>query len=271
MGKPQIVLFAILLGFVCCGRKADPLSNTVCQVTFTLKGNTDNSRYNSGFIFKVNDTLPPLYLTAHHVASGYDGNKYYDWDLVQDYFRDANLWSIQDNSVRFQLGKNLPIPNAKVSEVATALDLAAFYLASPGPTNYLKPASSPAKVGDTVRLFAKLTQTDSLWHPGIVIYATDSLLVYQLVNHGLISLGGSSGSAVLNNKNEVVSNSFGGIPLSSVEQRVGVAKEYPFILQFLDHLEMGKTYGIGVPIGLISTSLIHAIQVRQMQPVSLAP
>src|SRR4029077_17030168 len=111
------------------------------------------------------------------------------------------------------------------------LDLAAFYLISPGQTNYLKPATLPAKVGDTVRLFAKLMQTDALLHPGIVIYATDSLLVYQLANRGLTSLGGSSGSPVLNDKNEVVSNSFGGLPLLSAQQRAGVASEYPFILQ----------------------------------------
>jgi len=265
MSRIQFIHLFILIGVVviCCKRKTDVLINTVYHVTFTLQGITDNSRNNSGFIFKAADTIPPLYLTAHHVASGHDKSKYYDWDSLQNYFSDASIWSIQDNTVHFQLGKNLPIPNAKVSEFASALDLAAFYVAPGGAAGYLKPAPSPAKVGDTVRLFSRLMQTNSLLHPGIVIYASDSLFVYQLLDRSLTSLGGSSGSPVLNDKDEVVSNSFGGLPLSSTRQREGVAREYPFILQFLNKTEMGRMYGIGVPISLIRTSLIQAIQMDQ--------
>src|SRR5258706_41477 len=272
MSRIQFIHLFIFIGVViCCKRKTDLLRNTVYHVTFTLQGITDNSRNNSGFIFKASDTIPLLYLTAHHVASGHDKNKYYDWDSLRNYFRGASIWSIQDNTVHFQLGRNLPLPNANVSEFASELDLSAFYVASPGPTGYLRPASSPAKLGDTVRLFSKLMETDSLLHPGIVIYATDSLLVYQLLNHSLTSLGGSSGSPVLNDKGEVVSNSFGGLPLLSVRQREGVTKEYPFLRQFLDKTEMGKTYGIGIPIELIRKSLIRALQRNQKQPESLVP
>ncbi len=265
--KSNLPFLLLLLSFlVGCEPKTDSLRNTVYHVTFTLQGVSDNSRNNSGFILKLNDTLPPLYLTAHHVASGYGKSRYYDWDKIRDRFRDGLIWSIHDNGLHFQLGKNLPIPNAKVSSLATGLDLAAFYLAPPELASYLKPASSPAKVGDRVRLFAKLMQIDTVLHPGIVIYATDSLLVYQLFSQPN-SLGGSSGSPVLNDRDEVVANSFGGLPLSSVKQRQEVAKEYPFIRQFLDNTEMGKTYGIGVPVGLIRKSLIHAIRMNQKEPV----
>ncbi len=272
MSRIRFIHLFIFIGVViCCKRKTDLLTNTVYHVTFTLKGITDNSRNNSGFIFKASDTIPPLYLTAHHVASGHDKDKYYNWDSLRNYFRDASIWSIQDNTVHFQLGSNLPLPNANVSEFTPALDLAAFYVALGGAAGYLRPASSPAKVGDTVRLFSKLVQTNSLLHPGIIIYATDSLLVYQLLDHSLTSLGGSSGSPVLNDKDEVVSNSFGGLPLLSVRQREEVTKEYPFLRQFLDKTEMGKTYGIGIPIELIRKSLIRALQRNQKQPESLVP
>ena len=154
MDKIQFVPFVILISAIVigCERKTNSLIDTVYHVTFRLQAVPENSKNNSGFIFKVDDTTPPLYLTAHHAISGYGRSKYYDWDRIQDYVRDASIWSILDNNIHFQLGRNLPIPNAKT----TALDLAAFYLARGGPTNYLKAATSPAKVGDTVRLFAKL-------------------------------------------------------------------------------------------------------------------
>ena len=269
MDKIQFVLFVILLSAIVigCERKTNSLADTVYHVTYRIQAVPENSRNNSGFIFKVDDTTPPLYLTAHHAISGYGMRKYYDWDRLQDYVRDASIWSIQDDHVHFQLGRNLPIPNAKTIK----LDLAAFYLARGGPANYLKAAASPAKVGDTVRLFAKLHQTGVVLNSAVVIYTTDSLLVYQLVNPALNELSGSSGSPVLNNRNEVVSNSFGGLPVSSIEQREEMAREYPFIRQFLERTEMGKTYGIGVPIDLIRISLIQAIELNQRRPVSLTP
>ena len=221
---------------------------------------------NTFFTFKLNDTIPPMLLTAHHVVAGKGrGDEFYRWNELTDKLSQAWLWSIHDDRLQTGLCNNIPIPNAMTMH----LDLAAYLL--PDDQNdlpYLLPSTTAANVGDSVILFSKLKVRNqySMLTPGIVIYASDSLIVYELQCDTLIQMDGTSGSPVLNLKRGVISNSFGAFSvIDSTMIESQIAQAFPLIRKL--SVRQGKTYGVGVPIELISQSLYNALgDTRVNQP-----
>ncbi|HTF17005.1 MAG TPA: hypothetical protein VK658_02970 [Chryseolinea sp.] len=214
---------------------------------------------NTFFTFKLNDTTPPMLLTAHHVVAGkgrYDD--YYNWDELADKLPDALLWSIDNDQVQTGLGKNIALRNAHTM----GLDVAAYLV--PGDRMdllCLHPSAKAASVGDSVILFSKLKVGNdySLLTPAVVIYATDSIMIYELQTDKPVQMAGTSGSPVLNTKHKVISNSYGGITVrdsSMIETQI--APTFPLIRKL--PLKQGKPYGIGVPIKLISESLYASLK-----------
>ncbi|MEJ1236642.1 serine protease [Chryseolinea sp. T2] len=213
---------------------------------------------NTFFTFKLHDTIPPMLLTAHHVVAVKGrGDEFYRWNELTGKLSHAWLWSIHDDRLQTGLGDNIPVPNAMTMQI----DLAAYQLPDDQrELPYLRPSETAANVGDSVILFSKLKVRDhySLLTPGIIIYATDSLIIYELQCDTLIQMAGTSGSPVLDLKHRVVSNSFGAfsIPDSTLIE-TQLAPMFPLIRKL--RVRQGKTYGIGVPIQLISQSLYKAL------------
>ena len=214
---------------------------------------------NTFFAFKLHDTIPPMLLTAHHVVAGTGRNDvYYNWDELTDKLPDAWLWSIDNDQVQTGLGKNIALRNAHT----LGLDVAAYFM--PGDRKdalCLRPSAHAAAVGDSVILFSRLRVGNdySLLNPAVVIYATDSIIVYELQTDEPVQMAGTSGSPVLNAQYEVISNSYGGM---AIRDRTMIEKEiapmFPLIRQL--PVKQGKTYGIGVPVKLISESLYAALK-----------
>ncbi len=251
----------IFIVFISCDQKKKPVANSLFKMGFkTSSHHSTGPLMNTLFIFKVDDSIPPLILTAHHVVAGTgDSDKYYAWNDLSDKVKNAWLWSMQDSSFQLPLGKNLPIPGA----MTLKLDLAAFYLPSEENVSSLRSASTPARVLDTVKLFSRLKDGSifSLRHLGIVIYATDSMLVYELQSNNLIRMSGSSGSPVLNIKGEVISNSYGGFTIPNVQEIENIAMIFPKVKEL--NVKVGKTYGIGIPVYLINESIRNAIKIQK--------
>jgi len=79
---------------------------------------------------------------------------------------------------------------------------------------------------------------------GLVIYAVDSMIVYELLSNERIQMAGTSGSPVLNSKREVVSNSFGGFAVPNPEEIENIAGIFPLVRQLPSNWQ---NYGIGLP------------------------
>jgi len=90
----------------------------------------------------------------------------------------------------------------------------------------------------------------------------DSVIVYELTDFNMARImNGTSGSCVVNKDGAVVSNSYGGFTIPNDQVKKEIASRFPL----LDRIETreGKTYGIGVPIALIESSVIQAFQDRK--------
>lgn len=254
-----LVLMVCSVVFSCKPDKKHNLNNTIFKLGFKTDSFSSGPLINSGFILKLHDTIPALFLTAHHVVAG-NGNdgQYYKWDELKEKVKNVWLWSMHDSTYQIGLGENLPIRDAATLK----LDLAAYYLPS-DKIPYLIPSQVPAQTGDTVQLFSKIINNGvtTLQNPAIVIYATDSVLVYELLNFNMARImSGTSGSAILNSQGEVIANSYGGFTIPNQQIRADMAKEFPLMNKLT--LKDGKSYGVGVPVGLVQTSIIQAIKIN---------
>lgn len=224
--KPTTNIIALLAFiFVSCQKssfvKNDPLSKTIFRIGFKTDSSSTGPLSNSAFAIKINADLPPLLLTAHHVVAGTHDGQVVKWNEVETNMKNGWVWSMHDQSYNFKLGQNLPIRDAETLK----FDLAAFRL--PDSISYLRPSGKTAEVGDTVYLFTMLNASakSSLFNEAVVIYATDSVMVYELnevngARSGVMS--GTSGSCVINKSHEVVSNSYAGfsIPNEGVKREI---------------------------------------------------
>lgn len=257
--RTRTFIFLIALtAFACTSDKPDRSKNTIFKMGFKTDSSSTGPLNNSAFILKVNDTLPPVLLTAHHTVAGIGNDQYLKWNQIDDNQKNAWAWSMHDSIFNFKVGKNLPIRNASTLQ----LDIAAFYLPHDD-IPYLKPSKDVVQVGDTVYLFSKITyqNSTSVKNRGVVTYLSDSVMVYELTDfHMARIMSGTSGSSVVNENGEVVSNSYAGFTIPDDEVRKEIASRFPLINNF--ETKDGKTYGVGVPITLIERSLVQAFQDR---------
>ena len=259
-----MIFIAVVLGLIACNhpsqRTKESLTNTIYKLGRKTDSTSTGPADNSAFVLKINDSLPALLLTAHHVVAGTGDDRYLKWNEIE---QKKNLWawSMNDSTYNFKIGPNLPIRGAETLK----LDLAAFYmLADTIPC--LKPSRKAANVGDTVYLYSKIkyNHKTTLRNRGVVIYATDSVMVYELtdftVNVGGI-LSGTSGSCVLDKDNDVVANSYGGLAIPNEAIKKLMAIDFPLINKL--NTRDGRTYGIGIPVPLIKKSLVQAFKERR--------
>lgn len=254
-----LILLTVLTFFACHSDKVGPVENTIFKMGFKTDSSSTGPLDNSAFVLKVNDTLPPVFLTAHHTVAGIGNDQYLLWDQIADNQKNAWAWSMHDSTVNFKVGENLPVRNAETLK----LDIAAFFLPKDN-IAYLRPAKTAAQVGDTIYLYSKITYQNktSLLNRGVVTYMADSVLVYELTDFSMARImGGTSGSCVVNKDGAVVSNSYAGFTIPNDQVRKELASRFPL----LDRIETRerKTYGIGVPIALIESSIIQAFQDRK--------
>ena len=263
MTQTSTMFISVLLGFTACNthpsQPTKSLENTIYKLGYKTDSTSTGPLNNSAFILKINDSLPTLLVTAHHIAAGIGNDKYLKWNEIEQR-KNRWAWSMSDSTYNFKIGPNLPVRGAETLK----LDLAAFYLTTKA-VPYLKPARQAASVGDTVYLYSKVTFNNrtTLRNRGVVIYATDSVMVYELtVSHGKVQgiLSGTSGSCVLDKNNDVVANNYGGLAIPNEEVKKQMATGFPLINKL--KIRDGKTYGIGIPIPLIEKSLIQAFRDR---------
>ena len=241
--------------------KLDPLTNTLFKFGFKSGSSSTGPLMNSGFIFRSEIESPPLFLTAHHcVSNKATAGAYYAWDEISKTFSNGWAWSMSDLNHQIPMGKNLPLRNAKT----LGLDVAAFFIPDDG-NSYLLPSATPALVGDTVKLFSRLIHNGdtTLINPAIVTYASDSVLVYKLLNihHAQNVMAGTSGSPVLNKQNQVISNSYGGFMYSGEQDKAQIQNIFPLLSQMTTAPD--SVYGIGVPSRLINRAILAALHEDQ--------
>jgi len=210
---------------------------------------------------KINDSLPAMFLTAHHTVAGTRNGEYLKWDEIEQNMTNGWAWSMNESTVDFKIGQKLPVRNAETIK----LDLSAFYLPS-DKIPYLKPAKKSAQVGDTVYLYSKIKDNNNrttLINRAVVIYATDSVMAYELTDFSMQKsiMSGTSGSCVLNKDSEVAANSYAGFTIPNDEIRKKITKGFPLLNKL--KTRDGKTYGIGVPIQLIEKSIILAFKEKK--------
>lgn len=262
MRQTTIIFISTLLGLTTCNDNPSHLAkesllNTIYKLGYKTDSTSTGPLNNSAFILRLNDSLPALLVTAHHIAAGIGNDQYLKWNEIgQKESRWA--WSMNDSTYNFKIGPNLPIRGAETLK----LDLAAFYLLF-DTVPYLNPARQAASVGDTVYLYSKVTFNNktTLRNQGVVIYATDSVMVYELTDfHGKVQgiLSGTSGSCLLDKDNNVVANNYGGLAIPHEEAKKQMAIGFPLINKL--KIRDGKAYGIGIPIPLIERSLIRAFE-----------
>jgi len=259
MRQIAIIFIFLVLGLTACNRsnqRTKELRNTIYKLGRKTDSTSTGPLNNSAFVLKINDSLPTLLLTAHHAVAEIGDDQYLKWNEIE---QKKNLWawSKNDSTYNFKIGPNLPIRGAETLK----LDLAAFYM--PDSVPYLKPALTAANVGDTVYLYSKIRYNNkiTLRNRGVVIYATDSVMVYELTDlTGKVGgvLSGTSGSCVLDKDNDVVANSYGGLAIPNEEIKKLMATGFPLINKL--NTRDGKTYGIGIPIPLITKSLVQAFK-----------
>lgn len=257
MKTTAIIIFICLTVLSCKPDDKVDSYNTIFKLGFQTNTFSTGPLSNSGFVMKLNDTIPPLFVTAHHVvASTAIENQYIKWNEIKDKVKNARIWSMQDSSYQIQLQKNIPILNAETLK----LDIAAFYLPS-AETPYLIPSKHKVDVGDTIQLFSKIVYNaqTSFLNEGIVVYASDSVMVYELLHFNMARImTGTSGSAIINKEGLVVANSFAACTIPNQQGKKDMEKLFPLMekLTLID----GKTYGAGAPIALIEQSIIDAIR-----------
>jgi hypothetical protein len=143
------ILSIFLCVLACTSYRGEPLRNTIYKMGFKTDSSSTGPLNNSAFILKINDTLPPLLLTAHHTVAGIGNNQYVKWHEVESNQKNAWAWSMHDSTFNFKIERNLPIRDAETLK----LDIAAFRVPSDLP--YLRPAKRIAQIGDTTYLFSK--------------------------------------------------------------------------------------------------------------------
>ena len=259
-----MIIFICLTVFSCVSDSKTDLRNTIFKLGFQTETFSTGPLDNSGFVIKLNDTIPPIFVTAHHVVAGTGNeNQYLKWDEVKKRVRNARIWSMHDSTYQIQLSENIPIRNAETLK----LDLAAYYL--PSMTNpHLIPSVNEASVGDTIQLFSKIIYNNdtTLSNEGVVVYTSDSVLVYELLHFNMARImTGTSGSAILNKEGKVVANSYAGFTIPNQQVKNDLEKMFPLIKKITT--KDGKTYGAGVPITLIKKNIIQAIQMTRRLPV----
>lgn len=253
------MFISVLLGLTTCNNNPshltkESLTNTIYRLGYKTDSTSTGPLNNSAFILKINDSLPALLVTAHHIAAGTGNDQYLKWNEIGQK-KNRWAWSMNDSTYNFKIGPNLPVPGAETLK----LDLAAFYLTL-DTVPFLEPARQAASVGDTVYLYSKVTFNNKTTLR-VVIYATDSVMVYELTDfHGKVQgiLSGTSGSCVLDKDNNVVANNYGGLAIPNEEAKKQMAISFPLINKL--KIRDGKTYGIGLPIPLIEKSLIEAFK-----------
>ena len=259
MNKILISLITFI-GLACTTDKTDRLKNTIYKMGFKTDSSSTGPLDNSAFVLKMKGKPSPLLLTAHHTVAGIGNEKYLKWNEIASIQKNAWAWSMHDSTVNFKVGKNLPIKGAETLR----LDIAAFYLPN-DEIPFLQPARKAAQLGDTVFLYSKIVYQNkpSLLNRGVVIYKTDSVMIYELTDfHMARIMGGTSGSCVINREGEVVSNSYAGftIPNDEIKQQL----EQRFSLLKRIQTSEGKSYGVGAPIALIEASLILALNTHEI-------
>lgn len=251
-----LMLLTVLTAWACTSDKSVPTENTIFKMGFKTDSSSTGPLDNSAFVLKVSDTLPPILLTAHHTVAGIGNDQYLKWNQIADNQKNAWAWSMHDSTINFRVGENLPIRNAETLK----LDIAAFFLPNDN-IAYLRPAKTAAQVGDTIYLFSKITHENktSLLNRGVVTYITDSVLVYELTDFKMARImSGTSGSCVVNQDGGVVANSYAGFTIPNYEEKKEIASRFPLLNRIATR--DGRTYGVGVPITLIESSLIHAFK-----------
>ena len=140
------ILTFLVLGHISCNKtsskKTESLKNTIYKFGFKTDSSSTGPLDNSAFIMKINDSLPAMFLTAHHTVAGTRNGQYLKWDEIEQNMTNGWAWSVNDSTVDFKIGRNLPVPNGETMK----LDLSAFYLPS-DKIPYLKPAKKDAQVG----------------------------------------------------------------------------------------------------------------------------
>lgn len=257
MKKGPLTIFICLTIFSCGPNSKTNLENTIFKLGFRTDTFSTGPLENSGFVIKLNDTVPPIFVTAHHVVAGTGNeNQYLQWDEVRGKVRNARIWSMHNSTYQIQLAENIPIRKAETLN----LDLAAFYLPSTS-TPYLVPSAYKANVGDTIQLLSKIIYNNdtTLLNKGVVVYTSDSVLVYELLEFNMARImSGTSGSAILNKEGQVVANSYAGFTIPNQQVKSDLEKMFPLIGKITTR--DGKSYGAGLPIALIEESIIQAIQ-----------
>jgi len=258
--KPFLIsLVACISVFSCTRDKELNLKNTIYKLGYKTDSFSTGPLLNSGFVLKLHDTIPSLFLTAHHVVAGTgkDG-EFYKWFELKEKVKNAWIWSMHDSSYQIALRDNLPIADAETLK----LDLAAFYLPD-DKIPYLIPSNRAAQPGDTVQLFSKIIYNDvaTLLNPAVVIYAADSLMVYELLHFNMARImGGTSGSAIINSQGDVVASSYAGFTIPNQLIKDDLATKFPLINKLT--VSDGKSYGVAVPIPLIQTSIFQALKMN---------
>jgi hypothetical protein len=271
MKYSSIILIVCLLMTSCKERKnttdvftleteaAQTSENTIFKMGFKTDSTSTGPLDNSAFVLKVNETLPPLLVTAHHTVAGIGNDQHLHWNEIADNQKNAWAWSMNDSTVNFKVGESLPIRNAETMK----LDIAAFLLIN-NDVPYLKPSKTAAQIGDTIYLMSKIVfeNKTTLKNRGVIRYVADSVVVYELTDfHMARIMSGTSGSCVVDNNGAVVSNSYAGFTIPNDQVRKEIALQFPLLNKI--KTTKGKTYGVGVPIALIERSLVQAFQQRK--------
>src|SRR5688500_2020113 len=110
---PMTILICLTI-FSCGSDSKMNLKNTIFKLGFQTETFSTGPLENSGFVIKFNDTVPPIFVTAHHVVAGTGNeNQYLKWDEVKEKVRNTRIWSMHDNMYQIQLAQNIPIRNAE--------------------------------------------------------------------------------------------------------------------------------------------------------------
>src|SRR5688572_28868167 len=130
MRHTAIMLISALLGLTTCNNNPshltqESLTNTIYKLGYKTDSTSTGPLNNSAFVLKINDRLPALLLTAHHIAAGIGNDQYLKWNEIGQK-KNRWAWSMNDSTYNFKIGPNLPVRGAETLK----LDLAAFYLSS---------------------------------------------------------------------------------------------------------------------------------------------
>src|SRR5688572_21973803 len=128
MRQTTIMFISVLLGLTTCNNNPshltrESLTNTIYKLGYKTDSTSTGPLNNSAFVLKINDSLPALLVTAHHIAAGIGNDQYLKWDEIGQK-KNRWAWSMNDSTYNFKIGPNLPVRGAETLK----LDLAVFYL-----------------------------------------------------------------------------------------------------------------------------------------------